>query len=68
MPAPERLEALACGHACRAFPALRGVRPTVQRTGPHHVFTFRGPAGTPSVVRVKLDADGTLVRVVASRG
>lgn len=64
--------AAACAEAVRAFPQLKGVQPSEERRGPNTIFTFRQPRQgerpTPApVVRVTVDAEGRVVRVVASR-
>jgi hypothetical protein len=64
----------ACAAAYKRFPALTGVRPTVQFVGPNRVFVFDGqvpggPAGRTmrQVVRVTVDAGGKVVKVAVSR-
>ena len=64
----------ACSHVYRKFPTLKGVRPTVQQTGANRVYTFQkrvltGEAGPAlrQVVRVTVDGDGRILKVVASR-
>ncbi len=62
--------AAACAEVSRTYPLLAGVEPTMQRAGPHLVYTFRGPRaeGAPApIVRVTVDEGGGIVRVVASR-
>jgi len=64
----------ACAAAYSQFPALKGVRPVVQRSGPHQVFVFRravaGGPGEPAVrlvVRVTVDDVGTVRKVAVAR-
>ncbi len=58
----------------RRYPDLAAVTPSVQRAGPNWVYTFRhrqplAPGGPElsQVVRVTVDADGRIVKLVASR-
>jgi hypothetical protein len=65
-------KAAACAEACRAYPTLAGIEPTVERRGSNAIYTFRKPPvdGPPSpapIVRVTVDAEGRVLRVVASR-
>lgn len=66
--------AAACAEAYRTFPMLAGVEPTLERRGPNAIYTFRirkSPADDPPspmpIVRVTVDAEGKVLRVVASR-
>lgn len=66
---------VACRHVYRKFPALKDVKPTAGRSGPHLVFTFRashaGPPGTPAIrqiVRVTVSDAGEIMKTVTSRG
>lgn len=65
-------KAAACAEAYRAFPTLAGVEPTLERRGQDAIYTFRKPPadGPPSpapIVRVTVDGEGRVRRVVASR-
>jgi len=64
----------ACACVYGKFPLLAGVRPSVQRAGPHRVFTFAkmvavAPGGPKlhQIVRVTVDDAGRIVKVAASR-
>ncbi len=66
----ERVRALVAGR----FPELAGVSPTVERAGVNRIYTFRGKVATSpdgpqlsQVVRVTVDGEGKVVRLVASR-
>jgi hypothetical protein len=63
----------ACDHVYAAFPEMRGARPTVRQNGPTRTFIFAktlGAGGSPAlqqVVKVTVDGQGRIVKVVASR-
>ncbi|MEO8083898.1 MAG: hypothetical protein ABI780_08755, partial [Ardenticatenales bacterium] len=62
--------AAACAAAWRKYPALRDVQPTARMEGDARVFTFKAPRGAAPVsliVRVTIEADGTVRRIVAGR-
>ena len=64
----------ACDAAWKRVPALKGVKPSVSRAGPHRVFTFKGsqvagPGGRKitQFVKVTVSDEGKVIKVVASR-
>lgn len=64
----------ACAHVARKFPYLKGCRPKVKRQGKSRIYTFKGSVETSpggpkvnQVVRVTVDPDGKVLKVVASR-
>lgn len=60
----------ACTAAWRKYPALQDVQPTARTEGDGRVFTFKAPRGAAPVsliVRVTVDADGKVRRIVAGR-
>lgn len=64
----------ACETAWERVPALKGTKPSVSRAGPHRVYTFTGrvpagPGGRTIVqhVKVTVDDEGRVIKVVASR-
>ncbi|MFN8423274.1 MAG: hypothetical protein U0470_07700 [Anaerolineae bacterium] len=66
--------AAACAAVWRKYPALKDVQPTARTEGDAHVFTFKAPRGAgpaaapiPLIVRVTVDPDGTVRRIVAGR-
>ncbi|MCB0218037.1 MAG: hypothetical protein H6648_08625 [Caldilineae bacterium] len=70
----ESPRAVACRHVYRKFKAMEGVKPSVQAAGPNRVFTFRrsdatspGGPSISQIVRVTVDPEGRILRVVASR-
>ncbi len=74
MSASKTPRAVAIRHVERKFADLRGVKPSMQRAGPNRIYTFSGKSdssgGGPSirqVVRVTIDPEGKILKVVASR-
>jgi hypothetical protein len=64
----------ACSHVYRKYPHLKGVRPSVGKAGANKVYTFSKSVATSpggpkmkQVVRVTVKADGSIVKVVASK-
>ncbi|MFN2115640.1 MAG: hypothetical protein ACK2T6_07985 [Anaerolineae bacterium] len=63
-----------CAKVYGSHPALKGVRPSVERRGANVIYTFAAsvptsPGGpkTRQVVRATVDPTGKIVKLVASR-
>ncbi len=69
---PEELRAKAIAHVVRRFPEMVGVAPTRSATSDGFEFTFRttvdiGQKRLPRIVRVVMDKQGRVNRLVTSR-